>query len=377
MRDAVIVDAVRTPVGKRGGALSGIHPADLSAHALNALVGRLGLDPADIDDVVWGCVGQVGDQAGNIARTAVLAAGWPTSVPGTSVDRRCGSGQQAVHAAAAGIIAGQHDIVVAGGVESMSRVPMGAANQDGRPMPESVLERFGVGGFNQGVGAELVAERWGLTRRRLDDYSLESHRRAAAAGDSGALDGQLVPVPGALDADEGVRRATTPDRLAGLRPAFRADGVITAGNSSQISDGTAALLLTTGEIAARRGWSPIARVHTSVLAGDDPVIMLTAPLPATRKALRKSGLGLDDIGAYEVNEAFAPVPLAWAAETGAAPDRLNPLGGAIAVGHPLGASGAVLMTRLAHHMRDRGLRYGLQTMCEAGGLANATVLELL
>ncbi|GAA4883251.1 acetyl-CoA C-acyltransferase [Saccharopolyspora cebuensis] len=377
MRDAVIVDAVRTPVGKRGGALSGIHPADLSAQALNALVGRLGLDPADIDDVVWGCVGQVGDQAGNIARTAVLAAGWPTSVPGTSVDRRCGSGQQAVHAAAAGIIAGQHDIVVAGGVESMSRVPMGAANQDGRPMPESVLERFGVGGFNQGVGAELVAERWGLSRRRLDDYSLESHRRAAAAGDSGALDGQLVPVPGALDADEGVRRTTTPDQLAGLRPAFRADGVITAGNSSQISDGTAALLLTTGEIAARRGWSPIARVHTSVLAGDDPVIMLTAPLPATRKALRKSGLGLDDIGAYEVNEAFAPVPLAWAAETGAAPDRLNPLGGAIAVGHPLGASGAVLMTRLAHHMRDRGLRYGLQTMCEAGGLANATVLELL
>ncbi|WP_433873303.1 thiolase family protein [Saccharopolyspora sp. CA-218241] len=377
MRDAVIVDAVRTPVGKRGGALSGIHPADLSAHALNALVGRLGLDPADIDDVVWGCVGQVGDQAGNIARTAVLAAGWPTSVPGTSVDRRCGSGQQAVHAAAAGIIAGQHDIVVAGGVESMSRVPMGAANQDGRPMPESVLERFGVGGFNQGVGAELVAERWGLSRRRLDDYSLESHRRAAAAGDSGALDGQLVPVPGALDADEGVRRTTTPDQLAGLRPAFRADGVITAGNSSQISDGTAALLLTTGEIAARRGWSPIARVHTSVLAGADPVIMLTAPLPATRKALRKSGLGLDDIGAYEVNEAFAPVPLAWAAETGAAPDRLNPLGGAIAVGHPLGASGAVLMTRLAHHMRDRGLRYGLQTMCEAGGLANATVLELL
>lgn len=376
MRDAVIVGAVRTPVGKRNGALAGVHPANLSAHVLKALVERAEVEPAEIDDVVWGCVSQVGDQSGNIGRVAVLAAGWPESVPSTAVDRRCGSSQQAVHFAAAGVIAGHYDFVIAGGVESMSRVPMGSAGRDGQPYPDEVLERYGVSGFNQGIGAEMVAERWGFSRRQLDEYSARSHARAAAAVDSGALDGQLAPV-GALRADEGIRRGSSVETLGGLKTAFRDDGVITAGNASQISDGAGALLITSSEIARARGLRPIARVHTVALAGDDPVIMLTAPIEATAKVLKKSGLRIDDIGVFEVNEAFAPVPLAWQAETGAADDRLNPLGGAIAVGHPLGGSGAVLMTRLVHHMKDQGLQYGLQTMCEAGGMANATVLELL
>ncbi|WP_188189709.1 thiolase family protein [Nonomuraea sp. SYSU D8015] len=376
MRDAVIVDAVRTPIGKRHGALSGVHPATLSAHVLKALAERTGVEPAEIDDVIWGCVSQVGDQSGNIARVAVLAAGWPESVPGTTVDRRCGSSQQAIHFEAAGVVAGHYDFVIAGGVESMSRVPMGSAARDGRPYPDEVLERYGVPGFNQGIGAEMMAARWGLSRRRLDEYAARSHARAAAAADAGTLDGQLAPV-GCLRADEGVRRGSSVETLAGLRTAFREDGVITAGNASQISDGAGALLITSGELARARGMRPIARVHTAVLAAGDPVIMLTAPIEATAKALKKSGLRLDDIGAFEVNEAFAPVPLAWQAETGAPGDRLNPLGGAIAVGHPLGGSGAVLMTRLVHHMKDQGLRFGLQTMCEAGGMANATILELL
>ncbi|TMR99849.1 thiolase family protein [Nonomuraea basaltis] len=377
MRDAVIVDAVRTPVGKRNGALSGIHPATLSAHVLKTLVERTGVDPVEIDDVIWGCVSQVGDQSGNIGRVAVLAAGWPDSVPGTTVDRRCGSSQQAVHFAAAGVIAGHYDFVIAGGAESMSRVPMGSAARDGRPYPDEVLERYGVPGFNQGVGAEMMAERWGFSRRRLDEYSARSHARAAAAVDSGALDGQLAPVEGVLRTDEGIRRGSSVETLAGLKTAFREDGVITAGNASQISDGAGALLITSSETARARGLRPIARVHTATLAADDPVIMLTAPIEATAKALKKSGLGIDDIGAFEVNEAFAPVPLAWQAEIGGPGDRLNPLGGAIAVGHPLGGSGAILMTRLVHHMKDQGLRFGLQTMCEAGGMANATILELL
>ncbi|MEV0149891.1 MULTISPECIES: acetyl-CoA C-acyltransferase [unclassified Nonomuraea] len=376
MRDAVIVDAVRTPVGKRDGALAGIHPVHLSAHVLKTLAERTGVEPAEIDDVIWGCVSQVADQSGNVGRTAVLAAGWPESVPGTTVDRRCGSSQQAVHFAAAGVIAGHHDFVIAGGAESMSRVPMGSAARDGRPYPDDVLERYGVTGFNQGIGAEMMAGRWGLSRRRLDEYAARSHERAAAAVDSGALDGQLAPV-GELRTDEGIRRGSSVETLARLRTAFRDDGVITAGNSSQISDGAGALLITSSDTARARGLRPIARVHTVALAGDDPVIMLTAPIEATAKALKKSGLRIDDIGAYEVNEAFAPVPLAWQAETGASGERLNPLGGAIAVGHPLGGSGAVLMTRLLHHMKDQGLRYGLQTMCEAGGMANATILELL
>ncbi|KAA5838298.1 acetyl-CoA C-acyltransferase [Saccharopolyspora hirsuta] len=377
MRDAVIVEAVRTPVGKRNGALSGIHPADLSARVLNALVERAGVEPADVDDVVWGCVSQAGEQAGNIARTSVLAAGWPESVPATSVDRQCGSSQQAVHAAAAGVVAGHYDIAVAGGVESMSRVPMGFARKGvDKVLPDSVLDRYGVKGFNQGIGAEMVAEKWGFSRQQLDEYALSSHARAAAAIDSGAFDDQLVELP-ELSVDEGVRRGGSLESLGKLKTAFREDGVITAGNASQISDGSGALLITTSDVARERGLRPIARVHTAVLAGDDPVMMLSAPWPATHKALRKAGLGIDDIGAFEVNEAFAPVPLAWLAETGADPARLNPLGGAIAVGHPLGGSGAVLMTRLVHHMRANGIRYGLQTMCEGGGMANATILELL
>ncbi len=377
MSDAVIVDAVRTPIGKRNGALSAVHPADLSAHVLKALVERVGVRPDEIDDVVWGCVSQAADQAGNIARTAVLAAGWPETVTATTVNRACGSSQQAAHFGAAGVIADQYDFVVAGGVESMSRVPMGSAGQGGQPVPSHVLERYGVDGFSQGIGAEMVAQKWGLSRRQLDEYALLSHERAASAIDSGAFDAQLAPVPDALAVDEGVRRGGKLDKLAALKPAFADDGVIHAGNSSQISDGAGALLITSSDNAAARGLTPIVRVLTAVVAGDDPVIMLTAPINATAKALAKSGLGIDDIGAFEVNEAFAPVPLAWLAETVAKPERLNPLGGAIAVGHPLGGSGAILMTRLVHHMRDNGIRYGLQTMCEAGGMANATILELL
>jgi acetyl-CoA acyltransferase len=376
MRDAVIVDAVRTPVGKRNGALAAIHPADLSAHVLTSLVQRTGLQPTEIDDVVWGCVNQVGDQSFNIGRTAVLAAGWPETVPATTIHRACGSSQQSVHFAAAGLIAGQYDFVVAGGVESMTRVPLGSAGKGGEPYPATVLDRYGVDGFSQGVGAEMVAEKWNLMRTQLDEYSLRSHELAAAAIDSGVLDSQLAPISG-LTADEGVRRGGTLEKLATLKPVFRPDGVIHAGNSSQISDGAGAMLITSSEQAKARGLTPIARVRTAVLAGDDPVIMLTAPINATAKALAKSGLRIGDIGVFEVNEAFAPVPLAWLAETGAKPERLNPLGGAIAVGHPLGGSAAVLMTRLAHHMRDNGIRYGLQTMCEAGGMANATILELL
>ncbi|AFR48077.1 thiolase family protein [Gordonia sp. KTR9] len=377
MRDAVIVDAVRAPIGRRRGALSGIHPADLSAHVLEALVERTGIDPAVVDDVVWGCVSQTAEQAGNVARTAVLAAGWPESVPGTTVTRACGSSQQAVSMAAAAVASGQQDVVIAGGVESMSRVPMGSAAPNGEHQPPTVLDRYGVDRFSQGIGAEMVAAKWGLDRTRLDEYSLRSHDLAAQAADRGAFDAQLAPIPGVLEGDEGIRRGGTLESLAKLAPAFSEDGVIHAGNSSQISDGSGALLIMSGETAKSHGLTPIARIHTAVVAADDPVIMLTGPIPATAKALKRSGLSIDDIGAFEINEAFAPVPLAWQAETGADIERLNPLGGAIAVGHPLGGSGAILMTRLVHNMRDNGIRYGLQSMCEAGGMANATILELL
>jgi len=376
MRDAVIVDAVRTPIGKRKGALADIHPAVISATVLQALTERNNIDPNIVDDVVWGCVSQVSEQASNVGRNAVLTAGWPETVPATSVNRACGSSQQAVSFAAAGIIAGHYDFAVAGGVESMTRVPMGSAAQDGQPAPTTLLERYGVQGFNQGIGAEMIAERWGMSRAALDEYSLRSHRLAAEATDAGAFASQLVPL-GGLDADEGIRRGGTLEKLATLPTPFKEDGVVSAGNASQISDGAGALLLTSSEVAGSNGLTPIARIHTAVVAGDDPVIMLTAPIRATELALKKSGLSIDEIGVFEVNEAFASVPLAWLAETGAKEDRLNPLGGAIAVGHPLGGSGAILMTRLMNHMRDNGIRYGLQTMCEAGGLANATILELL
>jgi acetyl-CoA acyltransferase len=381
MRDAVIVDAVRTPVGKRKGALSGVHPAALSALVLTALAERNSLDPAMVDDVVWGCVAQAGEQTMDIARNAVLSAGWPLSVPGTTVDRQCGSSQQSVHFAAAGLIAGQYDVVVAGGVESMSRVPMMAVVGESNPFGPALDSRLGGVAPNQGIGAETIAERWGLSRTQLDEFSLASHERAAAAQDSDRFAGQIAPVTlddgTVVSADEGVRRGGSLESLGKLKTVFKEDGVIHAGNSSQISDGSAALLMTTSEKAAELGLTPIARVHTAVLAADDPIVMLTAPIPATAKALAKSGLRIDEIGAFEVNEAFAPVPLAWLAEFGADAKTLNANGGAIAIGHPLGGSGARLMTTLVHHMRDNGIRYGLQTMCEGGGQANATILELL
>jgi acetyl-CoA acyltransferase len=381
MRDAVIVDAVRTPVGKRKGALSSVHPAGLSALVLRALAERSGIDPVIVDDVVWGCVAQAGEQTMDIARNAVLSAGWPLSVPGTTVDRQCGSSQQSVHFAAAGLIAGQYDVVVAGGVESMSRVPMMAVVGESNPFGPALDSRLGGVAPNQGIGAETIAERWGLSRTQLDEFSLASHEKAAAAQDAGRFDRQIVPVRledgTVVTADEGIRRGGSLESLARLKPAFKPDGMIHAGNSSQISDGSAALLMTTSEKAAELGLAPIARVHTAVLAADDPIVMLTAPIPATAKALAKSGLRIDEIGAFEVNEAFAPVPLAWRAEFGADAKALNANGGAIAIGHPLGGSGARLMTTLVHHMRDNGIRYGLQTMCEGGGQANATILELL
>jgi acetyl-CoA acyltransferase len=381
VRDAVIVAAVRTPVGKRNGGLSGVHPVDLSGQVLQALAARTGIDPALVDDVIWGCVSQVGEQTFDIARNAVLAAGWPESVPGVSVDRQCGSSQQSVHFAAAGVISGQYDVVVAGGVESMSRVPMGSSVNGAWPFGENFRARYDGVAPNQGVGAEMIAERWQLSRTQLDEYSLASHEKAAAAQDDGRFDEQIVPVTTPdgtkVAKDEGIRRGGTVESMANLKPAFRPDGVITAGNSSQISDGSAALLIMTSAKAAELGLTPLARIHTAVLAASDPVIMLTAPIPATAKALTASGLSIDQIGAFEVNEAFAPVPLAWLAETGADPKVLNSGGGAIALGHPLGGSGARLMTTLIYHMRDNGIRYGLQTMCEGGGQANATVLELL
>lgn len=390
MRDAVIVDAVRTPVakGKPGGALSGIHPADLSAHVLKALAERAQLDPALVDDVVWGCVSQVGEQTGGIGRYSVLAAGWPEHVPGLTIDRQCGSSQQAVHQVAAGVIAGQYDIAVAGGVESMSRVPMGstfAGGELGQPYGTLVRERYDHFEFNQGIGAEMIAEEFGLTREELDQHALDSHERAARAIEEGRFKGQITPVTVTdaegttriFDTDEGVRRGGTLEALGGLRTPFKKDGVVSAGNASQISDGSAALLITTSEIAARNGWTPIARFHTGVVTGADPITMLKGPIPATAKVLSKAGLSIDEIGAFEINEAFASVSLGWQRATGADYGLLNPNGGAMALGHPLGGSGARLMTTLVHHMRDNGIRYGLQSMCEGGGMANATIVELL
>jgi acetyl-CoA acyltransferase len=385
MRDAVICAAVRTPVGKRGGGLSGVHPVDLSAHVLSALAERSGIDPAVVDDVFWGCVSQVGEQTFNIGRNAPLAAGWPESVPGTTIDRQCGSSQQAVAFAAATVISGQADVVVAGGVESMSRVPMGSASSEaagaGRPLGPRFLERYDGVWPNQGVGAEMIAERWGFSRTQLDEFSLASHEKAAKAQADGAFEEEIAPVTTpdgtVVSADEGIRPGGTLEKLAALKTPFKEDGVISAGNASQISDGAAALLVTTSEKARELGLTPLVRIHTTVMAGDDPVIMLTAPIPATQKVLARSGLTIDDIGIYEVNEAFAPVPMAWLTDIGADPARLNPRGGAIALGHPLGGSGARIMTTLIHQMQSQGIRYGLQTMCEGGGMANATVLELV
>ena len=383
MAEAVIVEAVRSPVGKRNGGLSGVHPGELSAQVLNGLVERAGVDPALVDDVIWGCVMQAGEQALDIARTAVLAAGWPESVPGVTVDRQCGSSQQSVHFAAAGVVAGHYDVVVAGGVESMSRTPMGASLANGgHPYPEAFRGRY-TQTPNQGTGAEMIAEQWGFSRTDLDQFSLGSHEKAAAAQDSGAFDDQIVAIrtgeaqDSVVLKDEGIRRGGTLESIGKIKPAFKEDGVIHAGNSSQISDGSAALLFMSAEKAKSLGLKPLAKVHTAVLAGADPVIMLTAPIPATQKALQRSGLSLDEIGVFEVNEAFAPVPLAWLKDIGADEKKLNPNGGAMALGHPLGGSGARIMTTMLYHMRDKGIQYGLQTMCEGGGQANATILELL
>jgi acetyl-CoA acyltransferase len=386
MRDAVIVDAVRSPIGRRNGSLKGVHPVDLSARVLTALLERNGLEPDLIEDVIWGCVTQISDQSSNVGRLSVLAAGWPESIPGTTIDRACGSSQQAIHFAAAGVAAGHYDIVIAGGVESMSRVPIGSARAVGEPYGPLVRARYQRDSFSQGQGAETIARRWGLTRSQLDEFSLESHERAIKATDSGAFANQIIPVPfsstddngtveGVLSHDEGIRRGGSLEKLAALKPAFAEDGVIHAGNASQISDGAGALLIMTSERARELGLTPMARYHTGAVVGDDPITMLTGPIPATKKVLERAHLTINDIDAFEVNEAFASVPLAWEIELGADHSRLNPLGGAIAVGHPLGGSGAILMTRLVHHLRDNGLRYGLQTMCEAGGMANATIIE--
>ncbi|MCV7357490.1 thiolase family protein [Mycolicibacterium fluoranthenivorans] len=381
MAEAVIVEAVRAPVGRRNGALSGVHPSELSAQVLNGLVQRAGIDPALVDDVIWGCVMQAGEQALDIARTAVLTAGWPETVPGVTVDRQCGSSQQSLHFAVAGVVAGHYDVVVAGGVEAMSRTPMGSSLANGgHPYPEAFRARYEQTP-NQGVGAEMVAAQWGFSRAQLDEFSLRSHEKAAAAQDSGAFKDQIVGIKdqdgNVVLEDGGIRRGGTMESMAAIKPAFKEDGVIHAGNSSQISDGSAALLVTSAEKAKELGLKPIAKVHTAVLAGADPVIMLTAPIPATQKALAKSGLSVDQIGAFEVNEAFAPVPMAWLKEIGADENKLNPNGGAIALGHPLGGSGARILTTLLYHMRDNNIQYGLQTMCEGGGQANATILELL
>ena len=384
MREAVIVDAVRTPVGRRDGGLKGWHPVDLLAHTLKAVAQRSKLDPALIDDVIAGCVGQVGEQAYNVARNAVLAAGFPESVPGTTVDRQCGSSQQAAHFAAQGVLAGSYDIAIACGVECMTRVPMGSngANGPGKPFGPSVARRYNNVVFNQGIGAEMMAERWKITREELDVFSLESHRRAARATEEGRFCNEIIPVPietetGAahMTRDEGFRANASLEKMATLKPAFKPDGVITAANSSQISDGAAALLIMERGTAEKLNLRPLARFVEFAMAAEDPIIMLSAPIPATRKVLHRAGLALGDIDVFEVNEAFASVPIAWQRELGADPAKLNVNGGAVALGHPLGASGARLMTTLVHELQRSGGRYGLQTMCEGGGMANATIIE--
>jgi acetyl-CoA acyltransferase len=385
-REPVIVGAVRTPVGRRNGGLAGLHAVDLGAAALRALVDRSGIDPGRVDDVIMGCVSQIGEQAVNVARNAWLAAGLPEEVPATTIDRQCGSSQQAVQFAAQGIMAGGYDLVVAGGVEHMTRVPMGSTmSGPGVPFGPTMHDRYQGRLVPQGISAELITEKWGLTRQEQDAFALRSHQRAAAAQDAGRFDRQLIPVevPAAdgtstwVRADEGVRRDTSMEKLAGLKPAFRPDGQVTAGNSSQISDGAAALLLASRAVAERLGLRPQARFVSFALAGVDPVLMLTGVIPATEKVLEGAGLRLEDVDVVEINEAFASVVLAWGREVKPDWERVNPGGGAIALGHPLGASGARIMTDLLAELAQRGGRYGLQVMCEGGGMANATVLERL
>lgn len=397
MRNAVIVDAIRTGSGrgKVGGSLSTTHPVDLLAGVLETLLARNDIDPASIDDVIGGCVQQVGEQSLNITRQAVLGAGLPESIPATTIDRQCGSSQQAAHFAAQGVLAGAYDIVIACGVESMSRVPLGTAILGQDPMGTRMAARYPAGLVNQGISAELVTQRWKLDRESLDEYSAASHARAAAATESGWFDREIVAVSvGAGDGetrsfaiDETIRATTTVEGLAGLRPSFRTpemearfpdlDWCITPGNSSPLTDGASAVLIVDEERALELGLTPRARFHSFSVVGDDPLLMLTGPIPAAWAALHRAGLTIDDLDAYEVNEAFAPVPLAWTREMGADPAKLNPRGGAIALGHALGSSGTRLLTTLLHHLEDTGGRYGLQTMCEGGGLANATIIERL
>jgi acetyl-CoA C-acetyltransferase len=384
MGEAYIVDAVRTAGGRRGGRLSGLHANLLGAAVLDALVARTGLDPAAIEDVVMGCVTQAGEQSMNVARNVVLASSLPPSVPAVSIDRQCGSSQQAVQFAAQAIMAGTQDIVIAAGVESMSRVPMGSATLGAQPRAASLLARFGVQGFSQFEGAEAIARKYGFDREALDAFALDSHRRAAEATESGGFAREIVPVAvtlpdggeGVHDRDEGIRPDATAEGLAGLKP-LAEGGMITAGNASQICDGAAAVLLASEAALKTHGLTPIARITNLTVTGGDPVIMLEEPLFATEKALRKAGLVIGDIDLYEVNEAFAPIPMAWARHLDTDPARLNVHGGAIALGHPLGATGAKLMATLVHALRARGGRYGLQAMCEGGGMANVTIIEAL
>ncbi|MDV7765708.1 thiolase family protein [Peribacillus sp. CSMR9] len=382
MREVVIVEGIRTPVGRRNGVLKDVRPDDLAGEVLRQLIEKAGIDPSIVDDVILGCVSQAGEQAGDIARVAALIAGFPIEVPGTTIDRQCGSSQQAVHFASQAILSGDMDVVVAGGVENMSRVPMGS-NYQGAVTSPKYLESYEV--INQGLSAERIADKWGITREECDQFSVESHGKAIRAQKEGYFDREMISVIGTdkegnymeVKEDQGPRAETTLEVLAGLKTVFQKDGLIHAGNSSQISDGAAALLLMERSKAEELGLKPRFKVHTRVVVGSDPTLMLTGPIPATQKALEKAFLSIDDIDVFEVNEAFAPVPIAWLKETGADPMKLNPNGGAIALGHPLGGSGARLMVSMIHELERTGGRYGLQTMCEGQGMANATIIERL
>jgi acetyl-CoA acyltransferase len=386
-REAVIVEAVRTAVGRRGGQLKDWHPVDLLAQTLSALAQRTNIDAGLVEDVIIGCVSQVGEQSLNVGRNAVLAAGFPETVPGTTVDRQCGSSQQAIHFAAQGVLSGAYDVVIAGGVEAMTRVPLGSSYMQGpgAPFGSLMLKRYDNGLVHQGISADLVAQKWEISRNELDAYSLESHRRAAQATAGGRFSSQIIPIPvknedgtsSIFEKDEGIRTDTSLEKLASLKPAFKPDGLITAGNSSQISDGAAAVMIMERGTAERLGLRPRARFVSFSLAGDNPIMMLTAPIPATFKALERAGLTMDDIDLVEINEAFASVVLAWQRETRADLQKVNVNGGAVAIGHPLGASGARLTTVLLHELERTGGRYGLQTICEGGGMANGMIIERL
>ncbi|APB36169.1 thiolase family protein [Heyndrickxia coagulans] len=382
MREAVIVEAVRTPVGKRNGLLSGIRAEELAAKVLQEVVKRAGISPDMVEDVIMGCVSQVGEQASDIARQAALIAGFPIEVPGVTIDRQCGSSQQAVHFAAQAVLSGDMDVVIAGGVESMSRVPIGS-NRNGVAFSKLLTAKYNM--IHQGLSADLIAEKWGISREKMDHYALESHRRALQAQKEGRFDREIMPVESeqpdgksvTVVKDEGPRSDTSIQKLSALKPAFQEDGRITAGNASQISDGAAAVLIMSRTKAEALGLKPRFRILARTVVGSEPTLMLTGVIPATEKVLCQAGFSIDDIDVFEVNEAFASVPLAWLLETGASPEKLNPNGGAIALGHPLGASGARLMTTLIHELERTNGRYGLQTMCEGYGMANATIIERL